>query len=140
MQIGFATSITTAIIFISVLIIATSAYPILFSSYQTLQDSQDDKHDIRMDQLNTAIDITDLGNTTVNNIDITVSNNGTTVLDVESSDILVDGLYTSYSATPTGHWMPLTDVRFTVAASTSTDHQIAVITAHGNSDIDIFHS
>ena len=137
---GFATSITIAIFFVSLLVIASVIYPILISSYRTAQNSYDDHHDIHLDQLNTAIDITSLTDLTENSMTITVLNKGSTVLNVDSSDILIDGLYTNYSAASTGYWMPLEEVRFMVTTSTSNDHLISFITEHGNSDYIIFYS
>jgi archaellum component FlaF (FlaF/FlaG flagellin family) len=137
---GFATSITIAIFFVSFLIIASMTYPILINSYKTLQNSRVTNHDIHMDQLNTAVDIIRLTDLTENSITITVLNKGSTVLNVDSSDILIDGLYANYSAAPTGHWMPLEEVRFTINTSTSSDHRISFITENGNSDFIMFYS
>jgi len=137
---GFATSVTVVIFFVAILIITSIAYPTLINSYRTIQDSQDDKHEIRMDQLNTAIDVKSIIDWNPNNITITISNTGTTVLDVNNMEILVDGLYTAYSAAPTGYWIPGTDVQFKVTASTTTNHQIMIITENGNSDTVIFYS
>ena len=137
---GFSASITTLILFFAMLIIATVVYPTLLNSYKIVVDSQDTKHDIRNNQLNTAIDITGLANLSENSIIATVSNKGTTVLNVMSTNILVDGVYKTYSTSSTGYWMPLTDAQFTVNTNTMTDHQIMIITEYGISDIEIFHS
>lgn len=137
---GFATSITTAVLFLSILIITTTVYPIIFDSYRTIQESLDDKHRIRMDQLNTDVDITNIANLTPNTITITISNQGTTVLNASRSSVVVDGICKTYSASPDGYWMPLKNARFTVNAITSTDHQVIVITENGISDIGTYHS
>ena len=136
---GFATSITVAIIFMAIIIMATISFPIMIQSYENVQESRDDKHEIQMDQLNTAIDITEVkgvGNSLV----ITVSNEGTTVLRGNKSNILIDGIYETYTVTPTGYWMPQTDAVFTVNASTSVNHVITITSENGISDIDTFYS
>ena len=137
---GFATSITTAVLFLSILIIATSVYPVLFDSYRTIQESLDDKHRIRVDQLNTEVNITSIDDLTPDTITITISNQGTTVLNASRSSVVVDGIYKTYSASPDGYWMPLKNALFTVDAITSTDHQVIVITENGISDIGTYHS
>ena len=133
---GFATSITVAIIFMAIIIMATISFPIMIQSYENVQESRDDKHEIQMDQLNTAIDITNIVKSGGNNsLVITVSNEGTTVLTGNKSNILIDGTYKTYTVTPTGYWMPQTDAVFTVNANTSTNHIITITSENGISDI-----
>ena len=138
---GFATSITVAIIFMAIIIMATISFPIMIQSYEKVQESRDDKHEIQMDQLNTAIDITNIVKSGDNNsLVITVSNEGTTVLRGNKSNILIDGIYKTYTVTPTGYWMPQKDAVFTVTADTSTNHVITITSENGISDIDTFYS
>lgn len=137
---GFATSITVAIIFLAVLILATITFPTMIQSYEKVQESRDDKHEIRTDQLNTAIDITNIVTSGGNSLIITVSNEGTTVLRGNKSNVLIDGIYKTYTVTPTGYWMPQADAVFTVNASTSVNHIITITSEYGISDIDTFYS
>lgn len=137
---GFATSITVAIIFLALIVIATMTLPIMFQSYEKVRESRDDKFEIQTAQLNTAIDITDIFASGSNSLIITVSNEGTTVLTSNRSNVLVDGTYEPYTVTPAGYWTPQTDAVFTVTASTSVNHVITVISENGNSDIDTFYS
>ena len=137
---GFATSITVAIIFMAIIIMATITFPIMNQSYEKVQESKDDKHEIQMDQLNTAIDITNIVKSGGDTLIITVSNEGTTVLRGNKSNVLIDGIYKTYTVTPTGYWMPQTDAVFTVNASTSVNHVITITPENGISDIDTFYS
>ncbi len=132
---GFATSITVAIIFMAIIIMATISFPIMIQSYENVQESRDDKHEIQMDQLNTAIDITNIVKSGGDSLIITVSNEGTTVLRGNKSNVLIDGIYKTYTVTPTGYWMPQTDAVFTVNANTSTNHIITITSENGISDI-----
>ena len=136
---GFATSITVTIIFLAVIIISTITFPIMIQSYENEQESKDDKHEIQMDQLNTAIDITNIVTSGGTNLIITVSNEGTTVLRGNNSNILVDGLYNNYRVTPTGYWMPQTDAVFTIRTNISVNHEITIISENGISDTDTFY-
>lgn len=120
---GFATSIAVVIIFVSLLITATVYYPLLLNSYKNLEESKNEKHEIQMEQLNTAIKII---NITGNNI--TVSNNGTTVLNASKSDVLVDGVYTTYTVTPSGLWLPGENAVFVVSGNYS---RIKIVTENG---------
>ena len=137
---GFATSITVAIIFMAIIIMATITFPIMNQSYEKVQESKDDKHEIQMDQLNTAIDIKSTVKSGGNSLIITVSNEGTTVLRGNKSNILIDGTYKTYTVTPTGYWMPQTDAVFTVNANTSANHVITITSENGISDIYTFYS
>lgn len=137
---GFATSITVTIIFFVIIIISTITFPIIIQSYEKVQESKNDKHEIQMDQLNTAIDITNIIKSGGNSLIITVANEGTTVLRGNKSNVLIDGIYKTYTVTPTGYWMPQTDAVFTVNASTSVNHVIIITSENGISDIDTFYS
>ena len=137
---GFATSMTVAIIFIGILIIATTTIPIIIQSHENVQESKDNKHEMQIDQLNTAIDISNMTKNGGNSLFIFVSNTGTTTLRGNKSNVLIDGLYENYTVTPTGYWMPQTSAVFTVNTSTSVDHMITIISENGISDIETFYS
>ena len=135
---GFAASVATIIIFIAIIIISTITYPTLVKSFKNVADAKDDKHDIQMDQVNTEIDITDIRDIGGNLLQITVSNEGTTMLHASDASVLVDGTYTNYSVSPSGFWSPQTDALFTVSATTTQDHVIKIITTRGKSDIELY--
>jgi archaellum component FlaF (FlaF/FlaG flagellin family) len=137
---GFATSITVAIIFLAIIIISTVTLPIIMQSYEKVQESKDDKHKIQMDQLGTAIDITNIVKSGSNSLIITVTNKGTAVLRGNKSNVLIDGIYKTYTVTPTGYWMPQKDAVFIVNASTSANHIITITSENVISDIDTFYS
>lgn len=137
---GFATSIAVVIIFLAIIIISTVTLPIIMQSYEKVQESKDDKHKIQMDQLSTAIDITNIVKSGSNSLIITVTNEGTAVLRGNKSNVLIDGIYKTYTVTPTGYWMPQKDAVFTVNASTSANHIITITSENGISDIDTFYS
>lgn len=132
---GFATSITVAILFLSFMVIGSIAYPVMFKSYENVQDSITEKHKLQMSELNTRISIL---NTTANGsnfINITVSNNGSTVLHANKSNILINGSFSSYTVNPSGLWLPTKNAVFTVSADPASAHNIKIITENGISDL-----
>jgi flagellar protein FlaG len=114
---GFAASVATIIIFIAIIIISTITYPTLVKSFKNVADAKDDRHNIQMDQVNTAIDIIDISDIGGNQLQITVTNEGTTMLHASNASVLVDGMYTNYSVSPSGFWSPQNDAVFTVSAN-----------------------
>lgn len=127
---GFATSITIAIIFMGCVIIATIVYPLIFHSYNDIQDSIKEKHALQIEELNTRIGISSAisGSGTIN---ITLSNDGSTVLNAGKSNVLLDGVYSAYSVNPDGLWLPGKTAVFTLDADSSIIHTIKIITENG---------
>ncbi len=127
---GFATSIAISIFFIAFMLIATVTYPAIFHSTTSIRDSINDKHELQMKELNTRINIIStiqIGG----NITITLSNEGSTVLHADRSDVLVDGNYTTFSVSPNGFWLPGKNVVYTVNADAATNHRVKIITENG---------
>ncbi len=127
---GFATSITIVIFFTAFMLIASATYPVISHSAKNIMDSTNDKQKLQMSQLNTRINlmsVIQIGE----NINITISNEGSTVLHAETSDILVDGNYTSYSVSPSGLWLPGKNAVFSVNAGAATNHTLKIITENG---------
>ena len=137
---GFATSITVAIIFMAIIIMATISFPIMIQSYEKVQESRDEKHEIQMEQLNTAIDITNITAIGADILWITVTNEGTIMLHADECSVLVDGIITNYSVNPSGFWSPQNYAVFSVLAETNEDHVIKITTEQGISDIYTFYS
>ncbi len=133
---GFATSITVAILFLSFMVIGSIAYPVMFKSYENVQDSITEKHKLQMSQLNTKITIISTA-ANVSKIDITVSNNGSTVLHPDKSNILINGSFSTYTVNPSGLWLPTKNAVFTVSADPASTHDIKIITENGISELKI---
>src|SRR5574341_434739 len=124
---GFAASITVTILFLAFMVLASITYPAIFHSISSVRNSIEDKHELQMDELNTRISIlsaVDGGPS----ITVTVSNNGSTVLNASKSNVLVNGNYTGYSVSP-DLWLPAKNAVFTVDASSYS--RIKIITENG---------
>ena len=90
---GFSTSGAAAIIFIGALLAVGIAFPALETAHDRQSTAMDDRDDRALDVRNTAIDVTashDDGDLTVN-----VTNDGSTTLSVDRTDLLVDGVLQS---------------------------------------------
>jgi archaellum component FlaF (FlaF/FlaG flagellin family) len=135
---GFAASVATIIIFIAIIIISTITYPTLVKSFKNVADAKDDRHNIQMDQVNTAIDIIDISDIGGNQLQITVTNEGTTMLHASNASVLVDGMYTNYSVSPSGFWSPQNDAVFTVSANVDQNHVIKIVAESGKSDMELY--
>ena len=118
---------------------ATISFPIMIQSYEKVQESRNDKHEIQMDQLNTAIDITNITAIGADILRITVTNEGNIMLHANECSVLVDGIITNYSVNPSGFWSPRNYAVFTVSAKTNKDHIIKIITEQGVSDMENFY-
>ncbi len=127
---GFATSITIAIFFMGFIIISSIAYPIIFKSYNNIQESAREKHNLQMEKLNTHIDFFSFASES-GTINITLSNDGSTALHAGRSDVLLDGAYITYGVNPAGLWLPGRNAVFTLNANTSINHTIKIITENG---------
>jgi archaellum component FlaF (FlaF/FlaG flagellin family) len=127
---GFAASIAVAIFFLAFMIIVAITYPLVSHSISDVRDSVKEKHDIQMKQLNTRLGIVSAvsGSGT---IDITISNDGSTVLHSNKSNLLLDGIHRTYSVSPNGLWLPGRNAVFTLNANTSINHTIKIITENG---------
>ena len=89
---GFSVSAATAVIFAGLFLALGIFYPAMANSYERVQAADADQADRALEQANTDIqlaDATDGGN----QLDVTLTNNGSTSLTVSETDVVVDGTY-----------------------------------------------
>ena len=89
---GFSVSAATAVIFAGLFLALGIFYPAMVNSYERVQAADADQADRALEQANTDIqlaDATDGGN----QLDVTLTNNGSTSLTVSETDVVVDGTY-----------------------------------------------
>lgn len=138
---GFSVSGSMAVILIGVLVAFGVMFPAVLGSSQQLGDAQAAQGDRILEQQNTDIAINettyDAGEETFN---VTVDNAGTTDLDVETTDVLVDGTYRVPERTAvggdgeTGVWLPGETLRITVGNVSSQPGSVKVVTETGVAD------
>ena len=89
---GFSVSASTAVIFAGLFLALGMFYPAVANSYERVQAADANQADRALEQANTDIqldDATDGGN----QLDVTLTNNGSTSLTVSETDVVVDGAY-----------------------------------------------
>jgi len=96
---GFSVSASTAIIFAGLFLAVGILYPAVSNGYELVQDAEVDRDDAQLDMRNSAINITELNGDRIN-----VTNEGSTALDAENVDLVINGEYQ-----PRGDYNPAVD-------------------------------
>lgn len=135
---GFSTSIATVVLFLGMLIIATASYTTLNRSTELVIEAKDAQQERMLEQLNTKITITGI-TTQGSDLNITVKNDGSEVLNSSTVNVLLDGSYvTPDSITPSGVWSPEKSIHIILAdVSPLSNRRIKVIVENGQSDYGI---
>lgn len=94
---GFSVSGATAIIFLAMFISFGIIYSSAYNGFERVSDARNDHSEKVLDQRNTALNIT-IVNYSNGHLDVTVNNTGSTTLNVNDTDVLVDGVYPSTAA------------------------------------------
>lgn len=137
---GFSVSGTFALVAIGLLVAFGMFQTATANRLELVTDAVDAADDDRLDRLNTAINVTratyDGGS---NTLTVNVTNNGTTVLAVSETDVLVDNAYADPASTDvngdTGvdQWLPGESLRVNVTWS-STPDRVRVVSGPGPAD------
>lgn len=95
---GFSVSTSFAVIFFGTLVAFGGVYTVTANSVEQVQDARHQQEQQLHSTQETAINVTStelLGSGSGCGVDVTVTNNGSTTLSIEETDILVDGIYQS---------------------------------------------
>jgi archaellum component FlaF (FlaF/FlaG flagellin family) len=132
---GFSTSISIVILFVGTLAIATASYTTIDRSTELLMEAKDTQQERMLDQLNTKITITGIAQQG-SDLNITVKNEGSEVLNSSAINVLLDGSYvTPDSITPSGIWSPDVSINVILADVTPlSNRRIKIIVENGQSD------
>lgn len=136
---GFSVSGATALLFVAFLIAFGVFYGATTGAVEQVQDAQIEKTDATIDTLNTEIRI---DNATYNESDgndlvVVANNTGATTLDINSTDLLVDGEYiTDWQAAAeingssgSNLWLPQQGLVITVGLSEEPS-RVKIVTEH----------
>ena len=134
---GFSVSASTAVIFAGLFLALGMFYPAVANSYERVQAADANQADRALEQANTDIqldDATDGGN----QLDVTLTNNGSTSLTVSETDLRINGTYIQRSElntkvdgdTTTDLWLPGETLSITHDTS-GTVNRVRVVTEHG---------
>jgi flagellar protein FlaF len=124
---GFSASGATAVIFIGLLVSAATLVPAVQDAREAQRDGLTERDDRMLEQRNTEIEVVDaVYNDTEERLVVRLDNTGTTTLDAEETDLLVDGEYVGPSTTVDGDgtrslWSPGTRLVFTHDTTTAPD-------------------
>lgn len=142
---GFSVSGSVAIVSIGVLVAFGVMFPAVIDSNHQVSEAQSTQSDRILDQQNTEIHIND-SSYDGTNLTVRVVNGGTVTLDVDETDLLVDGEYvrpnetTVYHSLNTTEGEPSTDVWLTgevlefVVELDSRPDRVKVVTERGVAD------
>lgn len=138
---GFSVSGSTAIIFLAMFISFGMIYSAAYNGFERINDARTDHSENVLDQQNTALNITTV-NYSAGYLNITVNNTGSTTLDVNDTDVLVDGVYPSSGAivardvngvSDTELWLPGETLHYRINVSTGPT-RVKVVTGPGLAD------
>lgn len=135
---GFGVSGSTAIIFLGVLIASGTLYTAAAGSAEQVSEAHDAEREDLLDRQNTAIDVTEVvyNNSSTNELNVTVVNDGTNTLSVEDTSLLVDNEYVVPASTAvdgdteTDVWAPNGTLVFEVDRSSAPD-RVKVVAENG---------
>lgn len=132
---GFSASGATAIIFIGLLVSAAALVPAIQDATNAREAGIDAKDDRMLEQRNTEIEVTDAVYHTNETLVVRVENTGTTSLDADVTDLLVDGVYVDPNTAVDGDadrvlWTPTSELRFEYAVETPPE-RVVVVTERG---------
>lgn len=145
---GFSVSGATVILFIGAFISFSIAYGAVNNGVERVSDAYQEDTDRVLEQKNTALNITD---TTVANtgtglyLNLTVNNTGATSLDVEDTDVLVDGSFVTGADVETEEidgdgdtdlWLPGESLFVNVSVATEPE-RVKVVTGPGVAETEV---
>ncbi len=132
---GFSMSGAAAIIFIGLLASAATLVPAVQDATNAREAGMDARDERLLEKQNTAVEITDAMYYTNGTLIVRVENTGTTPLDANVTDLLVDGVYADPTtavdgATERTLWTPGSELRFEDAFGALPD-RVVVVTEQG---------
>lgn len=133
---GFSVSGATAIVFVGLLVSASTLLPALDRADERRSEAVDRADERRLDRLNTDIVVASATyNTTNETLVVAVDNSGATTLSADATDLLVDGSYeTNPARTVDGEqrdvWASGERLRLT-ADTTTEPARVKVVSEHG---------
>jgi len=140
---GFETSVVIAIFFLSAMVLGTTAYVVMSSSQDLVDDASYDQNEMQIKRLQTdiVIDIsTPTGSAASYDLALTITNTGSKTLKSDELNVLVDGIIQTYTFTPTTTtWTPdEKKILLIEGLSGGGAHRVKVVTENGISDYDTY--
>jgi flagellar protein FlaF len=137
---GFSVSGSAAILFIAAFVSVGILYSAAFNGYERVQDAEEVQDDRVLEAKNTAIEISNVTyDSTEENMTVNVTNNGSTALSINETDLISNGSYVTRDAyvstsvdgnTETDLWLPGETYSLTVTQSPKPD-RVKIVTENG---------
>lgn len=107
---GFALSVTAAILLIGAILMIGMFYPTFSQSRAELSDARADWYELRLSEMNTHMEVHDSSGNTVSTLSRTgqyyLYNSGETTIDLDKMVLLENGVYTTKQLFPNGaRWL-----------------------------------
>jgi len=138
---GFSISAAAAVIGVSLLMIVEISLGTIIPLYVDIQESYDQMKDRAVDELQTSVTIANV-NTTVNasgyDLNVTIRNSGSTVIDTRYVHVLIDGASVSFSCSSTYIHPENTNYILVHGLTGSGEKKVKVITQNGISCYDSY--
>ncbi|WP_327052573.1 fla cluster protein FlaF [Halomicrococcus gelatinilyticus] len=140
---GFSVSGSTAILFIAMFVSFGVMYTASYNGFERVSDAKGEEMDQMLTQRNTELNITDTSYSG-GNLTVTVNNTGSTSLDIEDTDVLVNGSYVTDSDIEardvdgdvnTTLWLP--GETLTVKVNVASPARVKIVTTAGVADTEV---
>jgi len=141
--VGFSVSGSFAIIVVAAFIAFGMAYTAGSNGFERVTDATKDVHEMDLATKNTAVDVV-RANYSAGQLEVNVTNDGTTALDVEATDLLVNGTYHTHDEflrievdgdSTTSVWLPGEELFIRIALpNLGSTARVKVVTEHGVAD------
>ena len=133
---GFSVSASTAIIFAGLFLAVGTLYPAVSNAHERVTDAEIERTDATLDMRNTDINITVVDTSDPDDPSIGVRNEGSTSLDADEIDLIVNGKYqprsdydVSENRNDDGLWLP--GEKVTITGFPEPTNRVKIVTDHG---------
>lgn len=138
---GFSTSAAAAVIFVGVLVSLSIIYPAAAGSFEGVSDAMESREDRALNERNSDLRIANATYDDANDrLRVNVTNTGTVSIDVEETDLLIDGeIRTNGSTAVEGVagrsiWAPGETLTITVDDLDTSPSRVTVVNEYGVAD------
>lgn len=139
---GFSVSGSAAIIFLAAFLSFGMLFTASYSGFEQIEDARATQADSILEQQNTDVEVVSVTNTTSDSVNVTVENTGSETLNVEETDVLLDGTYQVPDSTNISDhnnpdiWAPGEELTMNITYSHSGTVRVSVVTGPGVADFE----
>lgn len=133
---GLSVSASSAVVFLGIFVAAGVLYPAVANGVERYTDARAGEVDRALAQSNTEVELVNATyDNSTNTLTVTANNTGATTIDLNETNLLVDGALASYDVTvngssTTGLWLPGETATYTVDLS-SEPNRVQLVVDYG---------